>query len=96
VLPRKRRAPRDREIGTGDSPYAESGQDDYRRIYYEALDLIVNCITSRFQQPGYKVYCNLENHLLKSVKKYNFTEEFVCSFYGSDFNKNSYNYNCPF
>ena len=89
VLPRKRRAPRDREIGTGDSAFAESVQDHYRRIYYEALDLIVNCITSRFQQTGYKVYCNLENLLLKSVKKCDFTEEleFVCSFYGSDFNK---------
>ena len=64
-------------------------QDDYRRICYKALDLIVKCITSRFQQPSYKVYCNLENLLLKYVMKCNFTEEleFVCSFYGSDFNK---------
>ena len=87
-LPRKR-APRDREIGTGDSSFAESVQDHYRRIYYEALDLVVNCITSRFEQPGYKLYCNLENLLLKSVKKCDYTEELesVCSFYGSDFNK---------
>ena len=55
------------DIGTGDSTFAESVQDHYRIIYYEALDLIVNCITSSFQQPSYKVYCNLQNFLLKSA-----------------------------
>ena len=35
------------------------------------------------------MYWNLENLLLKSVKKFDFTEELkiVCSFYGRDFNK---------
>ena len=89
ILPRKRRVPRDREIGTGENAFAECVEDHYRRVYYEALDLIVNCITSRFQQEGYKIYSNLENLLLKSARKVDFQEEldFVCSFYKEDFNK---------
>ena len=63
--------------------------DHYRRIYYEALDLIVNCITSRFQQKGYEVYKNLEQLLLNSARKADSTEELdlVCSFYKGDFHK---------
>ena len=31
-------------------------------IHYEAINLIVNCITSRFDQP---IYCNIQDLLLK-------------------------------
>ena len=33
----------------------------------EAIDLAINCIKDRFQQPGYTVYCQLENLLLKAA-----------------------------
>ena len=76
------------KIRVGDSTFAVSVQDHYYRIYYEALDLIVNCITSRFQQPAYKVYCNLQNLLLKSVKKCDLQKSSnLLLFNGSDFNK---------
>ena len=56
-------------------------------IYVESLDLITNCIESRFEQPGYKVYSQLEELLIKSAKgsDYQSEYEFVLRFYGSDF-----------
>ena len=36
-----------------------------RCIYFEALELLVNGLKSRFDQPGYKIYTNLENLLFK-------------------------------
>ena len=43
-----------------------------RRIFFEALDLIICGILT---QPGYQVYCKLENLLLKAANKENFDEE---------------------
>ena len=50
-------------------------QDYYRRIYYEALDLIIESITDRFDQPGYGLYSNLEQLLLKAVRHEDYEEE---------------------
>ena len=57
----------------------------YRHIFFEALDLIICGIQT---QPGYQVYCKLENLLLKAANKVNFDEElqFVTEFYGDDLN----------
>ena len=46
-------------------------------------------ITQRFDQPGYKVYQNLEALVLKVCRgeKYNKHLDFVCKFYGEDFDK---------
>ena len=35
----------------------------YRRIYFEALDLIVSSIEERFDQPSFKAYYNMESPL---------------------------------
>ena len=59
-----------------------------RQLYYEAIDLAINCIKDRFQQPGYTVYCQLENLLLKAAyndKEFKSELGFVCSFYKDDF-----------
>ena len=60
----------------------------YCRIFFEALDLMICGIQTRFDQPGYQVYCKLENLLLKAANKENFDEElqFVTEFYGDDLN----------
>lgn len=50
-------------------------EDLYRHTYFEALDLIVCSIKERFDQPGYKVYSNLECVLVKAVKKDNYDEK---------------------
>ena len=36
----------------------------YRRIYFEALDLIVSSIEERFYQPSFKAYSNMESFLI--------------------------------
>ena len=61
--------------------------DHYRRVYYEAVDLITTCINNRFDQPGYKIYHNIEDLLLKAFNTENYDEElnFFTQFYGSDF-----------
>ena len=61
--------------------------DHYRRVYYEAIDLITTCINNRFDQPGYKIYCNIQDLLLKAANADDYDAElkFVTQFYGSDF-----------
>ena len=90
TLPRKRRAPRRFEIGSSDGDHHSSPQDFFRMVYYEALDLATTSITERFDQPGYKVYQNLETLVLKVCKgeEYDKYVDFICEFYGEDFDKN--------
>ena len=38
----------------------------YRRIYFEALDLIVSSIEERFDQPSFKAYSNMESLLIRA------------------------------
>ena len=53
-----------------------------------AHDLIVCGIEERFDQPGHKVCSNLEDLLVKAVKKKNYDElKFVVEFYKDDFNQ---------
>ena len=44
TLPRKRKAPKRFEVGTGEAEFHASVENHYRAIYYEALDLIIQCI----------------------------------------------------
>ena len=61
----------------------------YKQQYYEAIDLLINCIEDRFDQPGYKVYHSVETLLLKACKlqEYESCLEAVCNFYQDDFDK---------
>ena len=60
----------------------------FRRQYFEAVDLVVNCIRARFDLPGYQIYKNVESLLLNAVNGESFDEEFqkVADFYKDDFN----------
>ena len=89
ALPRKRRAPRRLEIGTSEGYHPPSVKDHYRKVYYEALDLVVEGITNRFEQAGYQIYRNLEDLLLKACRGQDFETEldFVCDFYTKDVKK---------
>ena len=59
VLPRRTRAPRI-EIGTGEPAYPPTTQDYYRQIYFEYIDLIVNAIEQRFEQPSFAAYVKMD------------------------------------
>ena len=66
-LPRAREIPKCYEIGQGDSLYPDSPKALYHVAYFEGLDLIVNAFKDRFKQPGYLMYKNLQEILLKCV-----------------------------
>ena len=85
AIPRKRRPCKRYDSGSSEGDRPGNVQDMYRRIFFEALDLIICGIQT---QPGYQVYCMLENLLLKAANKENFDEElqFVTEFYGDDLN----------
>ena len=67
VLPRRTRAPRGIEIGTGEPAYPATTQDYYRQIYFESIDLMVNAIEQRFDQPSFAAYAKMESLLVKAL-----------------------------
>lgn len=50
--------------------------------------MVVNFVRSRFNQPGYKIYKNLQNLLLKAASSQEYVEEFdfIANKYTDDFN----------
>ena len=79
MLPRRTRAPRRIEIGTGDPTYRATARDYYRRIYFEAID-------QRFDQPIFDTYARMESLLLNTLNSQdNSTElQFMKQFYDDD------------
>ena len=75
------------DYGSSEGEFHADPKVFYRQHYYEAVDLIVNCIETRFEQPGYAMYRNLEQLLVKACQKEDITVELrrVCSFYKDDF-----------
>ncbi len=62
----------------------------YRQFYFEAVDLAVSSITARFDQPGFKVYSNVEQLLFKACNGDDYQKELaaVCTFYKGDLELN--------
>jgi len=84
-LPRQRKRPRRLEDGLADAEFHDDVKAYFRQQYFEAIDLIVNCIQDRFQQPGYMLYSHLEQLLLKASEKKRFRRGVrVCKFYKED------------
>ena len=77
ILPRKRKSPNYKSLNDffiveGQSskaqPYFSSpSKEHYRAIFFEVLDLIVNSIRSRFDQPSFNVFLNLESLLIQAT-----------------------------
>ena len=86
-VPRRKKVPRRVDYGAGVSATTPEGH--YRQLYFEAFNLIISCITSRFDQQGFKVYRNVQDLLLKAVNNEDCHIEFdfVTIFYGSDFHR---------
>ena len=51
-LPRRRRKSKRHDDGYHPGDFHDTPEAYYRQIYFEALDLIINCIEERFDQPG--------------------------------------------
>ena len=87
-LPRKRKQPQRYEEESAPGFQHDAVELYYRQIYYEAIDNALSTIRSRFDQPGFQMYRQLECLLLKSFCNENVEKELtaVTSFYGSDLN----------
>ena len=88
-LPRHRKQPRRYDDGLSTGDFHQTPKAHYRQYYFEAIDLIVNCIQDQFDQPGYRIYNSLETLLIKACKHEELDDslEAVCSFYKDDFDQ---------
>ena len=58
-LPRHCKIPKRYDDGLAKGDFPTDPKALYRQHYFEAIDLVVNCIKDHFEQPGYEVYRNL-------------------------------------
>ena len=60
----------------------------YRRIYFDAVDTVTNCITTRFSQPGYRAVENIKQVILNVTNglEYQNQLEDVLSDYSEEIN----------
>ena len=89
-LVRRRKAPRRFEQGKAPAEFAVTPKDEYRQVYFEALDLATTSICSRFDQKGFKILSNVQQLLFKACsREQSFNEEInvVCDFFYDDFSK---------
>ena len=68
VLPPKRKPNPRYDYGETAAEFPASGKEDYRRKYYEALALLISSIKTRFSQPSFQAYQNLETLLLNGLQ----------------------------
>ena len=82
-LPRKRKCPPRYEPGSAVPTFPETVEDHCRQIYFNSLDCTMACIESRFSQPGYNVYSQMESLLVNAANYKDFSKQFdaVCSHY---------------
>ena len=74
-MKRKRKIPKysilqyvDGQETTTEAYHPLTVEDEYRQIYFDALDHITNAIEERFDQPSFKTYANLEELLMKGAE----------------------------
>ena len=86
TLPRCRKVLRCLDDGSEQS-FPETIEQHYQIVYFEALDIIISCVSDRFDQPGCKIYSKVQNLLLRAAKSEDYSEElqFVQTLYCSDF-----------
>jgi hypothetical protein len=53
-LARRQKVPKEHEQGKAPAEFAATPRDEFRRLYYEALDLATASIQTRFDQEGFK------------------------------------------
>ena len=88
-LPRQRKLPRRYDDGLAGGDFPSTPKAHFKPAYFEAIDLITNCVKERFDQLGYRIYQSLETLLIKASKREEFQENLddVCAFYHDDFDK---------
>ncbi len=86
-LSRRRRAPQRLDTANGSEYFPVRVKDHYSQIYFEVFDYAISTINARIDQPGYAMYRQLEDFLLKTVHAEDASDEFrsVKDYYGCDF-----------
>ena len=74
MLPRWRKRPRRFEEGE-DGYHHETVRSYYLQYYNETLDVVINCIQERFDQPGYGMYSSLESLLITAALQYKHADD---------------------
>ena len=54
---------------TEEAYYPETAVDNFKPMCKEVIDAIMNSVKSRFEQPGFKVFGQVEQLLFKSIRK---------------------------
>ena len=72
TLPRKRCTSARLEVGAGTPSYPQTAKDHFRRVYYEAIDLIVSAI----YQESFSSYAQMETLLVKAANGDDYEAEF--------------------
>lgn len=78
TLRRKRKHPTRFELSNTTPSFPESPKDYFRLIYFSSLDSVITCIKSRFDQPGYEVYSQMES-LPNAANSLNYFENYKAS-----------------
>ena len=86
LLPRRRQRPARYESGNATPEFVDNAQDYFRQIYFSA---VTACIKRRFDQPGYKIYDQVEQMLVKAADRKPFEKNLndVVAFYKDDLDK---------
>ena len=64
-------------FSTTKSDHPEFPEDEYRRKYFKAIDLVVFCRKNRFDQDDFEMFALCEQLLVKAANKESFTAEFM-------------------
>ena len=87
----ERKKPKRFQSGDAAHFFPQTESDMFRHKYFEALDLVINCVKTHLDQPGFKVFRNVEELLVKGVQTDfgNYCDEFsfVTEFYKTDIKK---------
>ena len=85
-LPRRQKLPR-RYEKLAEAEFHYDPKSMYHQHHYEAFNLAIISIKTRFEQLGYKTFSNIEQLLIKSCVGENADVELkaVCDFFGDDF-----------
>ena len=98
TLKRKRRAPNysilqfvEGSYQSEEAHHPSSPKENYRTIYYEALDCLINSLKERFTQPSFVAYDMLESFLLKSLDGEDIENErkYIDTMYNEELNYHS-------
>ena len=89
LLPRRRKRAACYESGSATPEFVDNAQDYFRQIYLKDIDTVTACIKRRFDQPGYKIYDQVEQMLVNAANGKPFEKNLdeIVDFYKDDLDK---------